>query len=71
MFKFIVSLLLFFPSVVFASSSGGSEVIPDLTMTWLGFASVIVFVIGYYFVAAEEKYHIHLLRVYIFLHRCE
>ncbi len=30
----------------------------DITMTWVGISSLIVFVVGYYFVAAEEKYHI-------------
>ncbi len=45
---------------VAALASGGeaaSEVVPDLTMTWVGFASMIIFIIGYYFVAMEEKYH--------------
>ena len=67
MFKFVVSLWLFFPMVVFASSGGSSEVIPDLTMTWLGFASVAIFVIGYYFVAAEEKYHIDKAKPALFI----
>ena len=43
-----------------ALASGGeaaSEVVPDLTMTWVGFASMIIFIVGYYFVAMEEKYH--------------
>lgn len=31
---------------------------PDLTMTWVGIASLVIFTIGYYFIAAEEKYHI-------------
>ena len=44
--------------VAFASSGASTEVAPDLTMTWVGFASVVIFVIGYYFVAMEEKYHI-------------
>jgi Na+/H+ antiporter NhaD/arsenite permease-like protein len=44
----------------FASSGGasGGEVIPDITMTWVGIISLVLFVIGYYFVAMEEKYHI-------------
>ena len=54
----LVSLLSVF---AFASSGGGHEAtseIPDLTMTWVGIASLVIFVIGYYFVAMEEKYHI-------------
>jgi succinate dehydrogenase hydrophobic anchor subunit len=31
---------------------------PNLTMTWVGIASLFIFVIGYYFVATEEKYQI-------------
>jgi len=31
----------------------------DLTTTWVGITSMIVFVIGYYFIAAEDKYHIN------------
>jgi len=54
----LVSLLSVF---AFASSGGGHEAtseIQDLTMTWVGIASLIIFVVGYYFVAMEEKYHI-------------
>ncbi len=46
-------------AVAFASGGGAAtEAIPDLTMTWVGFVALAVFVIGYYFVAMEEKYHI-------------
>lgn len=58
MFKLLLfSLLSVF---AFASSGGGStdSGIPDITMTWVGFAALIIFVVGYYFVAMEEKYHI-------------
>lgn len=54
-------LMLLFLGFGFAyGSAGGAEgsSIPDLTFTWVGFASLIIFVVGYYFVAAEEKYHI-------------
>jgi Na+/H+ antiporter NhaD/arsenite permease-like protein len=30
-----------------------------LTTTWVGILSVIVFVVGYYFIATEDKYHIN------------
>ncbi|PIF04280.1 MAG: sodium:proton antiporter [Arcobacter sp.] len=53
-------LLVSFVSV-FALASGGessSGGIPDITMTWAGIAALVIFVIGYYFVAMEEKYHI-------------
>jgi len=53
-------LLVSFMSVFAFASGGGGEAgaIPDITMTWAGFASLLIFVIGYYFVATEEKYHI-------------
>ena len=31
----------------------------DLTTTWVGILSMIIFVVGYYFIAAEDKYHIN------------
>ena len=30
-----------------------------LTTTWVGIASLIIFVLGYYFIATEDKYHIN------------
>jgi Na+/H+ antiporter NhaD/arsenite permease-like protein len=51
-------LLSFMSTFAFAGGSAQGGEIPDLTMTWVGFASVIIFVIGYYFVATEERYHI-------------
>lgn len=56
MLKFMMSLLL--STSVFASGDLTIEVIPDITMTWVGFSTLIIFIIGYYFVAMEEKYHI-------------
>jgi len=41
-----------------ASSAATAGAIPDITFTWVGYASLAIFVIGYYFVAMEEKYHI-------------
>lgn len=31
----------------------------DLTMTWVGISSLIMFIVAYYFIAMEEKYHIN------------
>jgi len=30
-----------------------------LTTTWVGILSLIIFVVGYYFIATEDKYHIN------------
>ena len=52
-------LLLSFTSIfAFASGGGDAGAIPDITMTWVGFASLAIFVVAYYFVAMEEQYHI-------------
>jgi len=48
-------LLLFVPLVAFAASSGGeTHELLDLTGSWVGFASIGIFVIAYGFVIAEE-----------------
>jgi Na+/H+ antiporter NhaD/arsenite permease-like protein len=56
MLKGLVILMM---SISFMSaSSTAAGAIPDITMTWAGIASLVIFVIGYYFVAMEEQYHI-------------
>ncbi len=66
MFK--VLLLFFLCSLVgFASEATETSEIPDLTMTWIGFSSLIIFVIGYYFVATEEKYQIDKAKPALFI----
>jgi Na+/H+ antiporter NhaD/arsenite permease-like protein len=62
-------LFLMLSSSVFLLASGGghTEIAPDLTGTWVGIASLIIFVIGYYFVAAEEKYHIDKAKPALFI----
>ena len=56
----MLKLLLVSFISIFAFANGGESAgaIPDITYTWAGLSVLIVFVIGYYFVAAEEKYHI-------------
>jgi len=60
-------LKLLFISIfsLFAFANGGEGAtmheatqIPDLTMSWIGVVSLLIFIIAYYFVATEEKYHI-------------
>jgi Na+/H+ antiporter NhaD/arsenite permease-like protein len=57
MLKSLVSLLLV-SVAAFASSGGEASANPDLTMTWVGISCLLIFIVGYYFVAAEEKYAI-------------
>jgi len=52
MFKYLITFLGL-SITLFANENQ----IPDLTSTWVGFATLIIFIIGYYFVANEEKYH--------------
>ena len=65
MLKVIITLLIGTLSL-FASSDSTVE-IPNLTMTWVGFATLIIFIIGYYFVAAEEKYAIDKAKPALFI----
>ncbi len=52
-------LLVSFTSIfAFASVGGEAMVHPDITMTWVGFLALAIFIAGYYFIATEEKYHI-------------
>ena len=54
-------------SFAFASSGASTDVIPDLTLTWVGVISLAIFVIGYYFVAMEEQYHIDKAKPALFI----
>ncbi|MCK9472271.1 sodium:proton antiporter NhaD [Sulfurimonas sp.] len=65
MIKLLIIMLSF--SFAYASSGGSAEVIPDLTFTWAGIAALIIFVLGYYFVAMEEKYHIDKAKPALFI----
>ncbi|MFA7083344.1 MAG: sodium:proton antiporter NhaD [Arcobacteraceae bacterium] len=66
MFKTIL-LLLTSSIFVFASQSEVSEILPDITMTWVGFSSLIIFVVGYYFIATEDKYHVDKAKPALFI----
>ncbi|MFA7083950.1 MAG: sodium:proton antiporter NhaD [Arcobacteraceae bacterium] len=66
MFKLLITLLVMCVTA-FGSSNVVNEVAPDITMTWVGFASLFVFVVGYYFVAAEEKYAIDKAKPALFI----
>jgi len=66
MFKIFIGLFL--SSVfLFASTNNTNIETPDLTMTWLGMSSLLIFAIGYYFVAAEEKYSIDKAKPALFI----
>lgn len=52
-------ILFFLACSIFAIASEGTVHSIDLTTQWIGIVSFGIFVIGYYFIAAEEKYHIN------------
>ena len=54
----LVSFISIFAFANSGGESGAVHAIPDITYTWAGFAALGIFIIGYYFVAMEEKYHI-------------
>ncbi len=68
MLKVLMSLLLV-SVAAFAAGGGGGEHVqnPDITMTWVGFACLLIFAIGYYFVAAEEQYNIDKAKPALFI----
>ncbi len=54
--------------ILFALSSGAfASDGEDLTATWVGVASLIIFVLGYYLIAAEEVYHINKSKPALFI----
>lgn len=57
----IVLLMLAFVSSIWASSG------QDLTTTWVGMFSLVLFLVGYYIIAAEEKYHINKAKPALFV----
>ncbi len=68
MLKVLMSLLLV-SVAAFAAGGGGGEHVqnPDITMTWVGFACLLIFAVGYYFVAAEEQYEIDKAKPALFI----
>ena len=54
----LLTMLSLTSALAMASGGDGGGAIPDLTFTWVGIAALAIFVIGYYFVAMEEHYHI-------------
>ena len=65
MIKLLILMLGF--SLTYASSGAATEVIPDLTFTWVGLSALVIFVVGYYFVATEEQYHIDKAKPALFI----
>ncbi|MEA3315037.1 MAG: sodium:proton antiporter NhaD, partial [Campylobacterota bacterium] len=52
----------------FASGGGGEPMVhPDITMTWVGFLALAIFIVGYYFIATEEQYHIDKAKPALFI----
>lgn len=54
----LLTMLMLSISLTYASAEAATEVIPNLAFTWVGILSLVIFIVAYYFVATEEKYHI-------------
>jgi Na+/H+ antiporter NhaD/arsenite permease-like protein len=54
-------------SLSLLASTTSPEAIPDITMTWVGFAALLIFLVGYYLVASEEKYGIDKAKPALFI----
>ena len=65
MTKILIALLL--SSLSLFASATTTEAIPDITMTWVGFTALFIFLVGYYVVAAEEKYGIDKAKPALFI----
>ncbi len=60
-------MVLFLLSITLFAADATGEVAPNLTMTWIGFTCLFIFIVGYYFVAAEEKYAIDKAKPALFI----
>ena len=61
----ILLISIFIYSSLFASSDSLGSI--DLTMTWVGILCLVIFLVGYYFVATEEKYHLDKAKPALFI----
>ena len=62
----IVGLLGLFFALAFGSGDAAGEAL-NLTTTWVGIACLIIFVVGYFFIATEENFHIDKAKPAIFI----
>ena len=66
MVKILISLLCF-AGLAFASEGASTGEIPNIAFTWVGYSALFIFAVGYYFVAAEEKYEIDKAKPALFI----
>ena len=62
----IVGLLGLFFALAFGSGDAAGEAL-NLTTTWVGIACLIIFVVGYFFIATEENFHMDKAKPAIFI----
>ncbi len=63
----IFSFLMLFGVSLFANEAEAAGSHMSLTGTWVGLLSVAIFVVGYYFIATEEKWHINKAKPALFI----
>jgi Na+/H+ antiporter NhaD/arsenite permease-like protein len=63
--------MLFALTTGLLANTGGAEAVAhatgSLTWTWIGIVSLLIFLVGYYFIATEEKYHINKAKPALFI----
>ncbi len=60
-------LLMLFSILGCAIANDNSASSLDLSMTWVGISSLIIFIVGYFFIAAEEVFHINKAKPALFI----
>ncbi len=54
----LLAMLGLSSAMLMANGGESAGAIPDITFTWVGWLSLAIFIVSYYFVAMEEKYHL-------------
>jgi Na+/H+ antiporter NhaD/arsenite permease-like protein len=67
MAKWILIFLTLTTGLFASGAEAASHEIGSLTGTWIGIISFLIFLVGYYFIATEEKYHINKAKPALFI----
>ena len=67
--KKILVVFMLFATALFANEASAEieNIGKSLTWTWVGIVSLVTFLVGYYFIATEEKWHINKAKPALFI----
>ncbi len=65
--KILVVLLSLIGSIFAAGGEAAASGAVDLTSSWVGILCLVIFVVGYYLIAAEESYHMNKAKPALFI----